>query len=179
MESTEMYKKYIEVVLKRFSCRAYSPKPVERETLMRIMECARMAPSAVNKQPWKFLIIDTPELLEVLYKSYPRDFIQTAPLCIVAVGAHHQAWHRAHDGKDHTDVDLSIAIEHICLAATSLGLGTCWICNFDPVICREGLSIPEGWEPIAIIPLGYPATDATPMKKRKEMDEIVKWGSFE
>ncbi len=172
-------KSFAEIVARRYSCRAYSSQRVETELVMRIMECARLAPSAVNKQPWRFLIIDTPELLEVLYRSYPRDFIKSAPLCIVAVGDHSQAWHRAQDGKDHTDVDLSIAIEHICLAATSYGLGTCWICNFDAEVCSQGLSIPDGWEPIAIIPLGYPDGDGVPAKRRKTMDEIVKWGSFE
>ena len=97
----------------------------------------------------------------------------------MALGLHDEAWHRSFDGKDHTDVDVSIAVEHLCLGAASLGLGTCWVCNFDPAIVREGLNLPDNVEPIAIIPMGYPDSDGTvPEKKRKPLDEIVKWGKY-
>ena len=76
-------------------------------------------------------------------------------------------------------MDVSIAVEHLCLAATSLGLGTCWVCNFDTDIIRKAFRLPEGMEPVAIIPIGYPAEpDDIPAKKRKEMTEIVRRGKF-
>lgn len=96
---------------------------------------------------------------------------------IIACGIHPAAWHRA-DGKD-TDIDVAIAVEHICLAATSLGLGTCWICNFDAPALSSASNLPDDTEPIAIIPLGYPNPDTkVPAKNRKAIDEIVKWGNF-
>lgn len=97
----------------------------------------------------------------------------------MALGTHDEAWHRGFDGKDHTDVDVAIAVEHLCLAATSVGLGTCWVCNFDLAIVKDGLQLPDNVEPIAIIPIGYPVDGETvPEKKRKALDDIVKWGKF-
>lgn len=164
----------------RYSCRAYSDRPVSRDTIIDIMDVVRLAPSACNKQPWTFLIADSQELRDAVMESYPREWMASAPIYIVACGAHNEAWHRRSDSKDHTDVDVSIAIEHLCLAATSLGLATCWVCNFDAEKLREAFAIPEGIEPIALIPLGYPAEGTkSPEKMRKSLDEIVKWGPFD
>ncbi|WP_289287886.1 nitroreductase family protein [Paramuribaculum intestinale] len=163
----------------RYSCRAYSDRKVERDTVLTILDIVRLAPSACNRQPWKFLVADSDEQRAAILSSYDREWIRTASEFIVACGIHDEAWHRGCDGKDHTDVDVSIAVEHLCLAATSLGLGTCWVCNFDPKAIAEAFGLPEGVEPVAIIPLGYPAEGVeVPAKKRKELDEIVKWGRF-
>ena len=115
---------------------------------------------------------------QAIAECYPREWIKTAPAFIVAVGNHSEAWHRPSDGKDHTDIDLAIAIEHLCLAATSLGLGTCWVCNFDAKKCAELLRLPESAEPVAILPIGYPAESLIPEKKRKPVDEIIQWGAY-
>ena len=163
----------------RHSCRDYSDRPVSRDTLRSVLDVARLAPSACNRQPWVFLVADSAEQREAITGSYDRQWIRTAPEFIVACGIHDEAWHRGCDGKDHTDVDLSIAIEHLCLAATSLELGTCWVCNFDPAPIAEAFGLPAGVEPVAIIPIGYPADpQAVPEKKRKSLDEIVRWGKF-
>lgn len=176
---TNAYPQLYELARDRFSCRAYSDRPVERDTLLAVLDVARLAPSACNKQPWLFLVADSDELRKAVTDSYTRDWIKTAPEFIIACGIHSEAWHRGFDGKDHTDVDLSIAIEHICLAATSMELATCWVCNFDPAIITEAFNLPDGVEPIAIIPIGYPAEGTEiPAKKRKALSEIVKWGKF-
>lgn len=131
-----------------------------------------MAPSACNRQPWRFYVVqDEDKRQRLLAKSRPS-FMQ-APMLIVAVGLHDEAWHRPSDGKDHTDVDVSIAVEHICLGAADLGLGTCWVCSFDVDATRHELDLAEGEEPIALIPIGYPADATIPEKKRKDMREIV------
>lgn len=96
-----------------------------------------------------------------------------APAVIVAVGHHDQAWHRPADQKDHTDVDVSIAVEHICIAATAMGLATCWVCAFDTLAVRDALSLSADEEPVALIPIGYPA-DMPTEKKRKPLSEILK-----
>lgn len=160
----------------RYSCRAYSDRKVERDTTLTVLDVARLAPSACNRQPWLFLVAESEEKREAILGSYDREWVRTAPSFIVACGLHDEAWHRGCDGKDHTDVDVSIAVEHLCLAATSLGLATCWICNFDPKTLSEAFELPEGVEPVAVISIGYPAdgTEA-PAKKRKALDEIVKF----
>lgn len=176
---TNAYPQLYDLARERFSCRAYSPKKVERDTLLAILDVARLAPSACNKQPWIFLIADSDELRSAVISSYDRPWIRTAPEYIIACGIHSEAWHRGCDGKDHTDVDLSIAIEHICLAATSLELASCWVCNFDPTVISKAFNLAADIEPIAIIPIGYPAeSQAFPAKKRKQLSDIVKWGKF-
>lgn len=174
----EQYPQFYNLSEHRYSCRDYKDEPVPADLLTAVFDAVRLAPSACNRQPWKFLVADSDELRAAVQRSYSRDWIAKAPVYVVALGLHDEAWHRPFDGKDHTDVDVSIAVEHLCLAAATLGLGTCWVCNFDPAVIRESFSLPEGVEPVAIIPVGWPATDEVPLKKRKELDEIVKWGKY-
>lgn len=174
-----MKQTFHDIVANRYSCRHYSQEPVSQEQILEILECARLAPSACNRQPWKFMVISAPEELSAVHASYNRDWIKEAPVAIIVLGNRNEAWHRSYDEYDATDIDIAITTEHICLAATSMGLGTCWICNFDPIILRTGMNIPEEWEPLAIIPVGKPAEDiAIPEKKRKNNDEIIQWGKF-
>lgn len=164
---------FLELAQKRYSVRNYLPTPIEQEKIDYIMECVRLSPSAVNFQPWKFRVITTGEELESIKKTYKREWIQTAPCIIVACADHTQSWHRRADGKDHADIDLAIAIEHLCLAATEQGLGTCWVCNFDVPCCKEALTLPESVEPIALIPIGYANETVQNEKKRKPLEEIL------
>ncbi len=167
---------FIKLAQERSSIRKYSNKEVSCEVINQIIESARIAPSAVNFQPWKFLIIKGEKSKQIVRESYKREWFATAPLYIIACGNHQEAWHRSFDGKDHTDIDIAIAVEHICLSATSAGLGTCWVCNFDATKLKTDLSLPENLEPIAIIPLGYPEGDGDVRpKKRKTTEEIVQW----
>lgn len=173
------YLQFLDLVTKRYSCRNYLPMPISRDILKSVITTAQLAPSACNLQPWEFIILDTPEACEAAHNSYNREWVKSAPAFIIACGNHDKAWHRTSDNKDHTDVDISIAIEHICLAASSLELGTCWICNFDVALLKKQLNIPENIEPIAIIPIGYPDKDATiPSKNRKNIEDIIKWGKY-
>ena len=164
---------FLDLVKTRYSVRSYEQKEIESSKLDYIMECVRLAPSAVNFQPWTFAIITEPERLAALKTAYSREWIQTAPCIIVACADHTQSWHRKVDNKDHADVDLSIAIEHLCLAAAEQGLGTCWVCNFDVDTCRKVMQLPSHIEPIALIPIGYPSEQAIPEKKRKTLEEIM------
>lgn len=176
MNNIDIYPQFLELVKTRFACRKYLARPVPRDLITAVFEAAQLAPSAKNLQPWHFYVADTPELLSVVARCYDRDWIATAPVCIIACGDHDLAWHR-NDGKDATDIDVAIAVEHIALAATSLGLATCWVCNFDADRMKEELSLPDSREPIAIIPLGYPDDSMpVPAKKRKSLEETVTWG---
>jgi nitroreductase len=159
----------------RYSVRKYSSKKVEDEKLETVLEAARKAPTAVNFQPFRLYVVREEKMRQQIIECYHRSWFASAPVIIVAVGLHDSAWKRGGDNKDHTDIDLAIAIDHLTLQATDLGLGTCWVCNFDTEKCRQSLKLRPSEEPIALIPLGYPDTDEIPVKKRKGLDELVVW----
>lgn len=179
MGKISAYPQFYNLVASRYSCRKYTSAPVDRELIMAILDTARLAPSACNRQPWQFLVLDTPESRQPVLDCYDREWMKNIPTFIVALGLKDEAWVRQYDGKNHVDIDLAIAVEHICLSASSLGLGSCWICHFDPKALSEKLGLPAGVEPIAIVPVGYPDPDAAvPQKNRKSFDEIVKWEKY-
>ena len=161
----------LEIAKSRYSCRAYRPEEVEREKLDYILECVRMAPSAVNRQPWRFHIVSSEDGRRKLQQCYNREWFTTAPMYVVASILHDEEWVRA-DGKHHGNIDIAIAVEHLCLAATEQGLATCWVCNFDADLCKQLLALPDSEEPAVIVPLGYAATEPTE-KKRKPMQDII------
>ena len=163
---------FLELVKQRYSCRAYKPLGVEKEKLDYILECVRLAPSAVNKQPWCFRIVSKEEDKVRLQQCYNRDWFKTAPMYVVASVLHDEEWVRS-DGKHHGDIDIAIAVEHLCLAATEQGLATCWVCNFDAVLCKELFNLPDNEEPAVLIPLGYAADEVKP-KNRKPIETIVR-----
>lgn len=160
-----------DLVRSRYSCRSYQPASVEQEKLDYIMECVRLAPSACNKQPWRFRVVSNEEDRRKLCHCYNREWFATAPVCIIAFVLHDEEWVRA-DGKHHGDIDIAIAVEHLCLAAAEQGLGTCWVCNFDAELCKSLFGLGENEEAAVLIPLGYPA-DEPKEKKRKSMEEIA------
>lgn len=164
-----------DVIANRYSVRAYKPDPVPEETLGQVLEAARLAPTAANRQPVRVLVIHTEGREDALKRVYGRDWFVQPPLVLAVCGIHDAAWVRTrHDDKSYLDVDAAIVMDHMILAATALGLGTCWIGAFDPDVAREVLALPEGVEPIAFTPLGYP--DVAPGdKKRKDLEEIVKY----
>lgn len=161
----------------RFSVRKFKNIPVEQEKLHQILEAARLAPSAVNFQPWHFIVVQKRENLNNIFKIYPREWIKLAPTVIIACSDKSSSWKRSFDGKDSADIDIAIAVDHITLQATELELGTCWVCNFNTAMCSELFDIPKHLEPVVLIPLGYPDI-APPVKKRKPMVEIVHWEKF-
>jgi len=165
---------FLELAKKRYSVRKYKDQPVEREKLLQVLEAARNAPSACNFQPWHFIVLTDETIKSKVAETYPRDWFKKAPVVIVACGDHSVSWKRA-DEKDHRDVDLAIAVEHMALAAAELGLGTCWICAFDAKRCHEILALPDNLEVIALLPLGYPEEERIPDKNRKRLEEIVTW----
>jgi len=167
-----------ELIASRYSVRTYLSKPVEREKIDYILECARLSPSACNLQPWKFYVVTDRNILSGVHKAYDRDWFKTAPMCVVVCKDSSASWKRVNtDGKDHGDIDAAIAAEHICLAAHEIGLGTCWICNFHPGLLSQALNLSPDLEPIAIFPLGYIDKDRSivPDKKRKSLPEIIEW----
>ena len=168
--------KFINFVRNRFSLRNYDSRQPEREKIEYVLECARLAPSAVNRQPWQLIIAQSAESREKLFECYPRDWFRSAPVIIAVCVNNDEAWTRPSDGKNHADIDGSIIAQQICLAATDAGLGTCWVCNFDYEATCRALNLPENVHPVVLIPIGYPAKDVTtPTKSRKALSQIVEW----
>lgn len=164
---------FSELITRRYSVRAYRSDPVEDEKLQRVLEAARLAPTAANRQPFQLIVIHTAGREKELKRIYDADWFTRAPLVICACSVPAQGWSRK-DGKNYSDVDVAIVMDHLVLAATDAGLGTCWIGAFDPDAAREVLGLPEGVEPIAFTPLGYPADQPRP-KRRKALSELVRY----
>lgn len=164
----------LEIAQKRYSVRSYSDKQIEKEKLLQVLEAGRVAPSAVNFQPVHFIVMTQEQEKQKIYEAYPRGWIKEAPVIIAACGDHRVSWKRK-DGKDHCDIDVAIAVDHMILAATDLGLGSCWVCAFDAERCHELLDLPDYLEVTALIPLGYPKGERMAETSRKSLDEIVSW----
>jgi nitroreductase len=164
---------FSELIKRRYSARAYKPDEVEDDKLQKVLEAARLAPTAANRQAIQFIVISTAGRDSELKRIYKADWFVQPPLVICACGIPAQNWVRA-DGKNYNDVDVAIAMDHLVLAATDVGLGTCWIGAFDAAAAREILDLPDDVEPIAFTPLGYPADQPKP-KKRKALSDLVRY----
>jgi len=164
---------YIKLIKTRYSVRSYKTDPVEKEKLQQVLDAANLAPTAANRQPFQIIVIKTKGREEELKKIYGRDWFVQPPIVICVCALPDQAWSRR-DGKNYCDVDATIAMDHLILAAANQGLGTCWIAAFDPKVAKEILGIPDKVEPIAFTPLGYPADEAK-VKKRKELSDLVRY----
>lgn len=161
-----------DLVLKRYSVRQYQKTPIEQEKLDAVLEAARLAPTAANRQPFRIFVIDVEKHKEHLQKMYHREWFVQAPLVIGIAAVTDEAWTRRFDGENYAVVDATIAFDFLILQAADLGLGTCWIAAFDPDVARELLDLPPGWQPLAFTPLGYPA-DEWREKKRRDTSELV------
>ncbi len=178
---------FYDLVSLRQSDRSYdTDRPVEREKLERILNAARLSPSACNAQPWKIVVVDNPELKNQVADATSakalgmNHFTKQAPVHIVIVEESANlsstlgGWVKR---KHFPHIDLGILAEHICLAAATEGLGTCMIGWFDESKVRKLLEIPKQKRPILIITLGY-STQQTREKKRKTISEVVSWNKY-
>ena len=168
---------FFELVKKRHSVRGYLDKPVEDSLLEKVLEAGRLAPSACNNQPWVFIVLKDQASRSKLESVYSRNWFLRAPVIIAVCCDRSVSWKRA-DGKDYGDVDAAIALDHMTLAATEAGLGTCWIGAFNAAQARNILKLPDKIDPVAFTPLGYPGNEAAVKKTRKKTDEIVFWEYF-
>ena len=159
-----------EIISTRHSVRKYLPKPVEEEKIAAILEAARLAPSAKNLQPIKIAVLKTEGELSKLSNAAN---IYSAPLAFVVFADKSAAWERPFDGKRSTDIDATIATDHMMLKATELGLGSVWICFFKPDVIRAEFDIPDSLEPINVLAVGYPDEASVPEKRRKPLEEIL------
>jgi len=162
-----------DLIKERYSVRSYQSRPVEDEKLEKVLDAARLAPTAANKQPFQLIVVKTEGRKDELKRVYHADWFSQAPLVICACAVKSESWTRR-DGRNYVDVDTTIAMDHLILTATNLGLGTCWIAAFDAEAAREVLELPDDVEPLLFTPLGYPA-DEIGTKTRKDLDELVRY----
>lgn len=173
------YDEFMALAAGRHSCRNFdTQRAVGRDHIEKVIEAARIAPSACNRQPYRMVVVTRPETLAAVAEAYGREWIKTAPAVIVAVGLHSQAWRRSGDCMDATHIDVAIAVDHMTLAAQALGLGTCWVCAFNAMAVAQALQLPQGEEPVALLPIGWPAEKGAHSERhkvRKDINEIVQW----
>jgi len=165
---------YSKLIAARYSVRAYRPDPVEDEKVKAVLEAARLAPTAANRQPIKLIVMHTAGREEEIGKIYRRPWFVQAPLVIGVCAISSMAWVRESDRFNARLIDAAIVADHLILAATNLGLGTCWIAAFNVEAARSVMQLPEEAEPVIFTPLGYPADQPGP-KVRKTLSELVRY----
>jgi len=169
---------YTELIRRRESIRNYDPgRPVSKKILEKILDAGRLAPSACNYQPWKFILVSSPEMLAKVKSAYSRDWFRDAPHVLVMLGIKDKAWIRSYDGYNSVETDAAIAMTHIILAAENEGVGTCWIAAYDPEVLRKAINPGKNQVIFGITPLGYPRPGfrKSSDKKRKPLEEIVEF----
>ena len=163
---------FLKLAAERFSCRNFSPNKVEEEKIDKIVECARLAPTAVNLQPWKVWIVRSDEALDKVGSTTRSNY--GAPLAFVVGVDHEAAWVRRYDSKNGAEVDASIVGTHIMMEAADLGLGCTWVGSFDPKVLKEVLPELGEWVPVAMFPVGHINGQPSPRhSERKGLDELV------
>lgn len=163
-----------DLMKRRYSCRTFAAQDVEPETVDRILEAGRIAPTGVNKQPVHIWAVSRPETLEAI-KGVTRSNYG-APLILVVGCRPAEAWVRRYDGKNGAEVDAAIVATYLMLAAENEGLATLWVGSFDPVLLRNILPDAEGYDLVAMINVGYPAPESLPSamhEARKPLAELV------
>lgn len=168
---------FYDLITGRESIRDYDPsRKIEPDVLNRILDAGRLAPSAVNFQPWQFWVIESPEMLAKVKSCYNSPWFQDAPQILAVVGDLKQAWVRKYDDYNSLETDLAIAMCHLILAAENEGVATCWIEAFQPDLLRKALDLKTDERIFAITPLGYPKKGFVKKtdKQRKPLKEIVR-----
>ena len=168
---------FAKVITGRESIRSYDPtKPVDKSVLERILDAGRIAPSAANRQPWRFLLISSREMLTQVRRCYQKPWFQDAPHVLVVAGRTGEAWARQ-DGWNSIETDLTIAMDHMVLAAENEGVATCWISNFEMAVLRSALGLSSEDRVYAITPLGYPRPGFSKkgQRQRKSLADVVKY----
>ncbi|WP_455367399.1 nitroreductase family protein [[Eubacterium] cellulosolvens] len=171
---------FYEVIRTRRSIRSYKPDSIPEETLNRILEAARIAPSGSNRQPWRFIIVKSEGVKRRLIRACgDQEFIAEAPIIIAACGYDIHYDRGNYMGEMSMLVDVSIAFTHLILAAKAEGLGTCWIGLFDNKKVKEILEIPQEFDVVALTPLGYPKNEEfNESIQRKALKDIVSMEKF-
>jgi nitroreductase len=162
----------MEAIRARRSIRRFLEQPVEEEKILAVLESGRLAPSAKNMQDWRFIVVrDQATRQKLAVAAKDQQFVAQAPVVIAACGT---SSYIMTCGQPTCSIDVTIALDHMTLAAASLGLGTCWIGAFYEDQAKKILGVPDEIRVVALMPLGYPAEDPLP-RPRKEVGDIMAW----
>lgn len=170
---------FLELAKQRYSVRKFTNQRVEEEKINLILEAGRVAPTAVNYQPQRILLIESEEKLEKLKNCTPYHF--NAPIAILVCYDKNTSWKRSFDGKDMGEVDASIVATQMMLEVENIGLGTTWVGHFDPKLIIDAFDIPDNIIPVGLFPVGYPSENSTPHQlhsSRLDLSETVFKDSF-
>ncbi len=175
---------FTEFAKKRCSVRAYQDRPVEPEKLQAILEAGRIAPTGVNAQEQRLLVVQSPEGIAKMAEAVAKPEAYTAKAFIVVCAEKDAAWTRKFDGHNIYEIDASIVTTYMMLEATAQGLGSLWVGRFQPDVLRKAYHIPDSYIPVSILCLGYAEPDAEkPVDRydtdRKPLTETVWYESFD
>ncbi len=160
------------LVKERYSCRAYKDTPLTDAQIGQILEAARLAPTAANRQPVHVWVVKSPEGLEKLGGA--TNYIYGAPAVFMVGARADAAWVRKYDGKNGAEIDAAIVGTHIMLEASALGLGNVWVGSFDPAKIKADFPETEGYEIVALFPVGVPDAGAGPKhEERVPMEQFA------
>jgi nitroreductase len=165
---------YSELIAARYSVRTYRSDPVEDEKLEAVLEAARLAPTAANRQPIQLIVMHTAGREEEIGKIYRKPWFVQAPIVIGVCAISSLAWVRESDRFNARLIDAAIVADHLILEAANQGLGTCWVAAFNVEAARSVMELPDKAEPVIFTPLGYPA-DQPGQKARKPLSELVRY----
>lgn len=168
---------FYKLIENRESIRDYDPnRKISDEVLNRILNAGRLAPSASNRQPWTFILVFSEEKLAEVRECYHREWFKQAPYILVTIGDRSKSWVRSYDKYNSLETDLTIAMDHMILAAENEGIGTCWIIAYDYDVLAKAIGLKENEVIYCITPLGY--QNAGFKKKRnkirKSLEEVVR-----
>lgn len=167
------------LIADRYSVRKFKPEHLSKEVIDKILAAGHLAPTGCNFQPQRILVLNTDESLEKLKKCTKCHF--NAPTAMLICHNKDESWRRRSNGELSSYVDAAIVTTHMMLAAHDLGVGNCWVMAFEPEAMRENYNIPENIDPVALLVMGYPADDATPLDmhcKFRPIEEVVVYEKF-
>lgn len=168
----------MDLIETRRSIRSYKPQEIEEEKLNYVLQAFRKAPSAKNLQPWKLVVVKNKKIInDLAIACNNQTFLEEAPILIVACAKEDEAYGTMGGYMNSYPIDISLALEHLILAATEQGLGTCWIGAFKEQLVKDILKVPENVKVVALTPLGYPAREAS-IRSRKPLTEIVCYDKY-
>ena len=163
---------FLKLAAERYSCRGFQPQPISDEEIAAILEVARLAPTAVNKQPVHVWVMKSPEARAKLKEATPYTF--DAPVVFLVGCKKEEAWVRKYDGHNGAEIDAAIVGTHIMMEVADLGLGATWVGSFDPAVIKKHFPETAGYEPVALFPVGVPAAEPGPRhSERKSIEEFT------
>lgn len=162
----------LDIILKRRSIRRYKPKPIPKKVLNNILEAGRRAPSAGNRQPWRFIVVTDQEIKRKLSQGTWNWPIRDSAVTIVGYGYIGDSY-----ARKWSTIDVAIALENMVIAAEAQGVGSCWIGDFNEKEVKETLGIPDDYKVVALVSFGYPSEHPS-LRLKKPLEEIASYNEF-